>query len=154
MSFWMSVLPSVPPRAPLPGDVDADVAIVGAGYTGLWTAYYLAEADPALRVVVLEAETAGYGAAGRNGGWLSGFFSGPARAYERGRPAGSYARLQREMFATVDEVAAVLARHRIDAELIKGGVLTVALDRAQLERLREGIAAAHDGGLGEHDLRE
>ena len=62
MSFWMSVLPPVPPRAPLPGDATSDVAIVGAGYTGLWTAYYLATADPALRIVVLEAEIAGFGA--------------------------------------------------------------------------------------------
>ncbi|MFC6341007.1 FAD-dependent oxidoreductase, partial [Nocardioides hankookensis] len=62
------------PRAPLEGDVEADVAIVGAGFTGLWTAHYLAEADPELRVVVLEAETAGFGASGRNGGWCSALF--------------------------------------------------------------------------------
>ena len=55
----------------LPGDVTADVAIVGAGYTGLWTAYYLKQIDPSLRVVVVEAEFAGFGASGRNGGWLS-----------------------------------------------------------------------------------
>ena len=62
------------PRASLPGDTDADVVVVGAGYTGLWTAYYLLEANPRMRVVVLEAETAGFGASGRNGGWCSALF--------------------------------------------------------------------------------
>ena len=57
------------PGAALPGSTDVDVAIVGAGYTGLWTAYYLALADPGLRIAVVEAEVAGFGASGRNGGW-------------------------------------------------------------------------------------
>ena len=57
------------PRAPLPGDLRADVAVVGAGLTGLWAAYYLLREDPTLDVAVLEAETAGFGASGRNGGW-------------------------------------------------------------------------------------
>jgi glycine/D-amino acid oxidase-like deaminating enzyme len=55
--------------------MEVDVAIVGAGYTGLWSAYYLRRADPSLRIVVLEREVAGFGASGRNGGWVSGFFS-------------------------------------------------------------------------------
>ena len=70
-SLWLDGLADDPlvPRPALPGPVDADVAIVGAGYTGLWTAYYLRRADPGLRVVVLEREVAGFGASGRNGGW-------------------------------------------------------------------------------------
>jgi glycine/D-amino acid oxidase-like deaminating enzyme len=54
------------------------VAIVGGGFTGLWTAYYLAEADPSLRVAVVEAEVAGFGASGRNGGWCSALFPRPS----------------------------------------------------------------------------
>jgi len=155
LGFWWRDVGGPPaPRAPLPGPAEADVAIVGAGFTGLWTAYYLKLADPALRVVVLDAEHAGFGASGRNGGWLSGFFSGPARTYERDRPAGSYTALQRAMFATVDEVAGVLAREGIDAELVKGGVLTVALDHAQLARIREHVASRRALGLGEEDVRE
>src|SRR2546428_12893043 len=62
----------LPPRRPsLPGGAEADVCIVGAGYTGLWTAYYLKRADPGLRIIVLEATFAGFGASGRNGGWLT-----------------------------------------------------------------------------------
>src|ERR1035438_3392513 len=105
--WWRSVGGPSPAGQPLPGPTEADVAIVGAGYTGLWTAYYLARAQPSLRIVVLERETAGFGASGRNGGWVSGFFSGPARVYERGGASAGYARLQRAMFDTVDEVAAV-----------------------------------------------
>jgi glycine/D-amino acid oxidase-like deaminating enzyme len=74
LSLWHATLPAdddLSPRPALPGDTSADVAIVGAGYTGLWTAYYLAERDPSLRIVVVEAEVAGFGASGRNGGWCS-----------------------------------------------------------------------------------
>ena len=140
--WWRSVGGPPAPRAPLPGPAEADVAIVGAGFTGLWTAYYLKRARPSLRVVVLEAEQAGFGASGRNGGWLSGFFSGPPRAYaQRGHggyrgPAAGDVRDRRR------GGAASLAEHGIDADLVQGGNLTVALDRAQLARLREEIAAA------------
>ena len=71
VSFWLDSLPadhSFVQRPSLPGDVTADIAIVGAGYTGLWTAYYLKQIDPGLRIVILEAEFAGFGASGRNGG--------------------------------------------------------------------------------------
>ena len=66
---------------PLPGDLDADVAIVGGGLTGLWTAYYLKMASPALRIAVLEKEFAGFGASGRNGGWLTGRCPAQPRRY-------------------------------------------------------------------------
>src|SRR2546421_5985756 len=70
ISHWFAQLDPPPvPRPALPGSRDADVCIVGAGFTGLWTAYELRRADPGLDVVVLEAEVAGFGASGRNGGW-------------------------------------------------------------------------------------
>src|ERR1700679_451642 len=81
--WWRSLGGPPPPRPPLPGPASADVVVVGAGFTGLWTAYYLKRAQPSLEILVLEREHAGFGASGRNGGWVSGFFSGPARAYER-----------------------------------------------------------------------
>ena len=78
-SFWLDSVPEpLTPRASLEGDVDADVAIVGAGFSGLWTAYYLKKLRPSLRIVVLEAEIAGYGASGRNGGWCIGLIAGVA----------------------------------------------------------------------------
>ena len=81
--FWQAQLGPPARRPALAGDLDVDVAIVGAGYTGLWTAYYLLLADPGLRVAVLEAEHAGFGASGRNGGWLSGTATGDRERYAR-----------------------------------------------------------------------
>src|SRR5260221_9597211 len=72
VSWWWRALGGLPTRrSSLPGPEEADVCIVGAGYTGLWTAYYLKGARPDLRVVVLEAAFAGFGASGRNGGWVT-----------------------------------------------------------------------------------
>jgi glycine/D-amino acid oxidase-like deaminating enzyme len=155
LGFWWHSLPDLPPsREPLPGPIELDVAIVGAGYTGLWSAYYLKRAQPSLRIAVLDAHRAGYGASGRNGGWVTGFFSGPSRAYERRERQADVAALQREMFETVDEIAAVLERERIDADFVKGGHLAVALNGAQALRLREHTAHMRALGAGEDDLRE
>jgi glycine/D-amino acid oxidase-like deaminating enzyme len=155
LGFWWRSLGGPPaPRAALPGPLDVDVAIVGAGFTGLWTAYYLKRAAPHLSVVVLEAETAGFGAAGRNGGWVTGFFSGPARVYERHAASEGYMALQREMFATVQEIGRVLAEHSIDADFAADGRLTVAIGPAQERRQHERLAHSRRLGLGEQDLRE
>jgi glycine/D-amino acid oxidase-like deaminating enzyme len=151
--WWRSLGGPPPPRAPLAGPLEVDVAIVGAGYTGLWTAYYLKRAEPSLSIAVLEREIAGFGASGRNGGWVSGFFAGPARVFERRGGKQGYAALRRAMFATVDEIAAVLDRHAIDADFVQGGHLSVALDRAQLARVEHELAHARAQGLGEEDLR-
>jgi monoamine oxidase len=86
ISYWhdsLSTGDELTARAALPGDRAADVVIVGAGFTGLWTAHSLLRLDPGLRVVVLERETAGFGASGRNGGWCVGEYSGPFTAVER-----------------------------------------------------------------------
>ncbi|WP_395658326.1 NAD(P)/FAD-dependent oxidoreductase [Nocardioides sp.] len=141
------------PRPALDGDVDADVAIVGAGFTGLWTAYYLADADPTLRIVVLEAETAGYGASGRNGGWCSALFpaSLPTLAALAGRPAALAQ--HRAMRDTVDEVARAAAAEGIDADLAKGGTVVLARSRAQWRRARAEVAEAREWERDEDDLR-
>ncbi|MBF3263147.1 FAD-binding oxidoreductase, partial [Pseudomonas aeruginosa] len=73
LSLWMNQLDDpLEARPSLEESLEVDVAIVGAGYTGLWTAYYLKRRAPQLRVAIVEAETAGFGASGRNGGWLMG----------------------------------------------------------------------------------
>jgi glycine/D-amino acid oxidase-like deaminating enzyme len=152
--WWRSLGGPGPPRPALPASLQADIAIVGAGFTGLWSAYYLKRAKPSLRVVVLEAEQAGFGASGRNGGWVSGFFSGPARAYERSAGAGSYGALQRAMFETVEEIASTIEELGIDADLARSGNLTVAIGRAQMAHMREEVAGARRHGVEEADLRE
>jgi glycine/D-amino acid oxidase-like deaminating enzyme len=126
----------VPRRTrPLPGDRDADVCIVGAGYTGLWTAYYLKRADPQLRIVVLEAEFAGFGASGRNGGWLSALVPGDRNAMARQHGREGVVAWQRALIESIDEVIDVAAREGIDAGVVKGGTLDIARNRAQASRL-------------------
>ncbi|MBP2329208.1 glycine/D-amino acid oxidase-like deaminating enzyme [Kibdelosporangium banguiense] len=143
VSHWLAQLGPQPQRRPaLPGDRTVDVCVVGAGFTGLWTAYYLSRADPALRIVVLEAEFAGFGASGRNGGWLAGLLPGSARRWAKLHGAGPVRQLQAAVNETVDEVIAVAARESIDADIVKGGVLEIARTPAQEQRLR--LHAAED----------
>jgi glycine/D-amino acid oxidase-like deaminating enzyme len=142
------------PRTALPGDTHADVAVVGAGLTGLWTAYYLLREDPSLRVVVLEAETAGFGASGRNGGWCSALF--PAGPETLAALPGSSTRAaiaqHRAMRATVDEVLAVVAAEDIDAQAHKGGMLALARTASQWRRAQEEVAHARSWDRGTDDL--
>ena len=142
-------------RPALPGDTSCDVAVVGGGYTGLWTAYYLLEADPTLRVVVLEAETAGFGASGRNGGWCSALFPMAAERLAALPGSDRHAALaqQEAMRASVDEVGRVLEVEGIDADFTKGGTVVVARTATQLERARAEVAQARSWGRDEHRLR-
>ena len=143
------------PRPPLPGDLQCDVAIVGGGFTGLWTAYYLLLADPALRVHVIEAEVAGFGASGRNGGWCSALFPKAAEqlATLPGHDRDSAIALHEAMRATVDEVGAAVAAEGIDAHYAKGGTVSVARTAVQLRRAREEVEHARAWGRGEDQLR-
>jgi glycine/D-amino acid oxidase-like deaminating enzyme len=156
LSLWWDTLPDDlvgEARAPLAGPTEADVVIVGGGYTGLWTAYYLAQADPGLRIVVLEAQVAGFGASGRNGGWASALFptSWSKVAAESSRDAA--VALQRAMFDTVDEVGRVAAAEGIDCHYRKGGVITLARTPLQLERATAEIEDCRAWGFGQEDFR-
>ena len=128
-------------RPALAQDESVDVAIVGAGYTGLWTAYYLLEADPSLNVLVLEAEHVGFGASGRNGGWVSALYPvGPrtlARDHGEAAARDQYAALR----DSVDEVGRAARAEGVDCGFHKGGTLVVARNRAQAAR---GRAEAED----------
>ncbi|PSJ59180.1 NAD(P)/FAD-dependent oxidoreductase [Kumtagia ephedrae] len=137
VSFWYADIGGPPaPRPPLPGDIDADVCIVGAGYTGLWTAYYLKKAEPSLRIVIVEKEFAGFGASGRNGGWLSGGFSWSREKYEKTSSRGAVVAMQSAMQGTVDEVIAIAEAEGIDADIRRTDELLVATNEAQLQRAK------------------
>lgn len=154
ISLWMDQLEEpLQPRASLQGDLQADVVVVGAGYTGLWTAYYLKRQAPQLRVVMLEAETAGFGASGRNGGWLMGNLLGEDRLLS-GLPTAERKAAFELLHGIPDEVAAVASREGIDCELQKGGVLYCAARYPEQEaRLREYLGELRALGLSEDDYR-
>jgi glycine/D-amino acid oxidase-like deaminating enzyme len=134
VSFWWDDIGGLRrTRDPLGGPLECDVAIVGGGYTGLWTALELRRADPSLDVVVLEREACGFGASGRNGGWLLGDLAG--------NPSAAMTAAIR---ATVDEAAAAIEREGIDCDLVMGGTLSVAVDDVNAARLQ-----SEDGSVTE-----
>lgn len=140
VSFWYAADGLPAPRPALAGDAEVDVVIVGAGYTGLWSAYYLAKADPTLRIAVLESRFAGFGASGRNGGWLANSITGGREGYLKSHGRALVGDFQRMLNDTIDEVIAVAAAEGIEAHIHKGGELLVARNQAQLGRL-EAMAA-------------
>ena len=153
LSFWHDTVPgTLTPGEPLPGDTEADVVIVGAGFTGLWTAYYLARTAPDLRVVVCEREIAGFGASGRNGGWCSALFPASLNKLERMAGREAAIAMQQAMQETVDEVGRVAAAEGIDCHYAKGGTVMLARTPVQLERARAEIAEAREFGFGQADL--
>lgn len=153
ISHWYAATELPGRRPPLPGDRSADVCIVGGGFTGLWAAYYLKQSRPELDVVVLEKEFAGFGASGRNGGWLSSEFSASHEQIVRDHGSDALRALQRAMERSVDEVIEVCERERIDADAVKSGVLHVARGAAQLARLRAGHEADRALGIDTSDQR-
>jgi glycine/D-amino acid oxidase-like deaminating enzyme len=123
-------------RPALASHETVDVCIVGAGYTGLWTAYYLLEADPSLSVLVLEAEHVGFGASGRNGGWVSALYPVSARTLARDHGEAAVRDQYAALRESVDEVGRVAAAEGIECGFHKGGTLVVARNRAQAARGR------------------
>jgi glycine/D-amino acid oxidase-like deaminating enzyme len=149
-SFWLEDSgESLTPRPALKNSTDVDVAILGAGYSGLWTAYYLLLHEPTLRVAVVDKEIAGFGASGRNGGWCSPNFPVTAGALEKRFGAAAARTLLLAMRASVDEVGRVCNEEKIDARFHKGGVLTLARGRHQLPGIRSSFAAYERLGLGD-----
>lgn len=142
VSFWWQQVGLPTPTDRLDGDVACDVAIVGAGLTGLWTAYYLHRADPTLDIRLVEAEFAGFGASGRNGGWLSSELAGSPRAYAEVAGDAGVETLRRALRGSVHEVIAVADLEGIDADIVLSGVLHVARSQAQAERLGGELSAA------------
>ncbi len=150
-SFWLATAGPYEESPPLDGDADVDVAVVGGGFCGVSTAYYLRRADPSLRVAVLEEKVVGYGASGRNAGFamtlmgltldVTSWRFGKAKAkqaYEFGRRA-------------VDHIGQMVDSHGIDCDYEKPGLLTVATNRAQVKRLQHEIKLAE--GLGVEGLQ-
>lgn len=154
ISLWMDQLgEELVPRPSLEHDLDVDVVIIGAGYTGLWTAYYLKRHAPELSIAIVEAQTAGFGASGRNGGWLMGNLLGEDRLL-----AGLSVEQRRQSFDLLhgipDEVKSVIDREGIDCDYRKGGGLYCAARYPEQEAsLRSYLASLYAEGLDESDYR-
>lgn len=151
--FWWEAVNTGPTREPIGGDLDVDVAIVGAGFTGLWCAYHLAGLDPSLRIVVLEASHVGFGASGRNGGWCHAEYPLGHGQLAKDHGNDSALRHMRALFASVDAVGDVALKEGIDCDYAKGGVLTVARKGFQDLYARQEVDHAKALGLTDDDIR-
>ncbi len=152
-ALWLDRLGPITPRPGLDGDLDVDVAIVGGGFSGLWTAYYLSHLDPALRIAVLERHYCGFGASGRNGGWAVGELAGSFGKYAKRSSAAESLRLTRAVFDSVDEIGRVAGEEGIDCHYAKGGWIRAARTRPQADRQRAEIAEHRAHGLTDDEIR-
>lgn len=152
VSFWLETCgDDLTPRPRLDGPTRADVAVLGAGYTGLWTCYYLLRADPSLRVVILERDVAGFGASGRNGGWCAPGLNITLRRLKQLHGFDAAKSTYHQVFDAVDEVGRVAVEEGIDIDWRRGGELEVARGphetpqlEAELEELeRFGLAGRY-----------
>ena len=154
LSLWWAAVPApLPVRPALSEDLDVDVCVVGAGFTGLWTAHSLVTADPSIRVAVVEREVAGFGTSGRNGGWCSALFPVSDSTLARRHGAAAMRAMRAAMHESVDVVGAGAAAEGIDCHFVKGGSLSLARNEAQRERALAGVDQSRSLGLGEDDLR-
>jgi glycine/D-amino acid oxidase-like deaminating enzyme len=154
LAFWWDAIEEpLPSRPALAQDLQVDVCIVGAGFTGLWTAHSLASADPTLRIAVLEKEVAGFGASGRNGGWCSALFATSDAALTRLYGLDAMRAMRRAMQSTVDIVGRSAAAEGIDCHFAKGGSVDVVRNEAQRSRALAEVDAARSHGFSEEDLR-
>ena len=154
-SLWRdAVINNAAPREKLCSDIETDVAIIGAGFSGLWTAYYLKKLMPNSQIVVIDANEVGFGASGRNGGWCSGFM--PNSIDELAELHGREAAIEmyRQSFATLDEIESVLVNENIDCDFHRGGTICGATNSVQASRVTSEITKFHDFGFTDDDIRQ
>lgn len=151
-SFWMQTADDdLTPRPALKGDITVDVAILGGGYSGLWTAYYLLRDNPGLEVAVIERDVCGYGASGRNGGWCSSRYPLYPDTLERRFGRESARQTILKMFEAVEEIGRVCEHEGIDAHYRNTGILSVARGKEQLPAIRAAHAAYARLGLDDRN---
>jgi glycine/D-amino acid oxidase-like deaminating enzyme len=150
LTYWLETAGDLAPRPPLDGTTECDVAILGAGYTGLWTAYYLLKRQPDLRIVVAEGEIAGFGASGRNGAWCAPDLNISMDRLARLHGDDAARRIQQATYDAVDEVGRVAAAEGIDAGFHKGGELIVARGPHHVPAIEASFREYERFGFGEH----
>jgi glycine/D-amino acid oxidase-like deaminating enzyme len=149
--WWLDEAPPVEPQPALDGDVDADVAVIGGGYTGLWTALALRELEPSIRVLVLEAALCGEGPSGRNGGFLHGYWSSLARLREPFGDGGALA-IAQSASAVVSGVRDFVARRGADVWFREAPMLKVSVSPAQDAAVERAVTAARELGAEEEAI--
>ena len=153
-ALWLDRLSPQPRRRPsLTGDTQCDVAIVGGGFSGLWTAWYLRQLDPTLRIQIIEKHHVGYGASGRNGGWAVGELAGSFETYAKRSSEDEVLRQARAVFDAVDEIGRVCSAAGIDCDYAKGGWIRLARNKPQGDRMVDEIAHEHARGFSADDMR-
>ena len=149
VSYWLETSgDDLSPRPALDGSTDCDVAILGGGYSGLWTAYYLLKRDPTLQIVIVEQEICGFGASGRNGAWCAPGLNISLTRLERLHGPEAARRIYAATFDAVDEVGRVAEAEGIDIEWRRGGELTVARGPHQDPGLEASMRELERFGLG------
>ena len=136
-SFWLaSCADDLTPRKSFNGNLSVDVAILGGGFSGLWTAYYLLRDNPGIEVAILEKDICGFGASGRNGGWCSARFPVDADVLARRVGASRARETILALYDAVEEVGRVTGVEGIDADYRKTGLLSIARGKAQLPAIQ------------------
>jgi glycine/D-amino acid oxidase-like deaminating enzyme len=146
--WWLEEAPQIEPEPALDGELDVDVAVVGGGYTGLWTALAIRELEPSARVAVLEAALCGEGPSGRNGGFLHGYWSSLARARRVFGDGGALAVAQAGS-AIIPGVRDFVEKRGVDVWLRGAPMLEVSAASAQDEAVDAAVVAARELGVEE-----
>lgn len=153
-SYWQESIPSsLVGRSSVDSNLDVDIAIVGAGYSGLWTAYYLKQLQPDARIAVIEANQVGFGASGRNGGWCSGFLPMTLSEIEHQHNRQQAIEMYKQSFATLDEIEQVITLEKINCDYHRGGTIHGATNAVQRNRVIDDVKQLHDYGFDEGDSR-
>ncbi len=120
-----------------------DVAIIGAGFSGLWSAYHLKQIQPALKIAIFEAEYVGYGASGRNGGWASAEYPTSSQRVIKENGIESYRDLRAAITSAIDEIGQIAQANNWKIDYAKGGSIVFARNSAQLNRISPDIDDEH-----------
>jgi glycine/D-amino acid oxidase-like deaminating enzyme len=146
--YWLEEAGAVAPAPPLAGEREADVVVVGGGFTGLWTAWHLKRLQPDARVVVLEADGCGRGPSGRNGGFCNSMWFSLASMRERwgDGPALAVARAAED---AVTAIGGFCAEEGVDAWFRAGGYMQVSTAPAHDRTVARALTACQDLGVEE-----
>lgn len=150
-SLWCEQAPV--PRSifngPLDSDLDVDLVIVGGGFTGLWTAYYANKLDPSLRIAIIESEFVGFGASGRNGGWVSALFPAHFASLARSSSREAARRMHQAMVTNISDLGDVAQTHNWDIDWAHGGTVIAARSPLQNARALADVQEFVDWGFPE-----